>query len=84
MRKANLCYQKIRNKRQGVPNWKGKRTNNFEQRRQSFKSNRNFRNNPRNYPRNTYKGTDFKSNTQQNFTIEKNRDKPNNNGKNNE
>ena len=45
MRKDNLCYEQNKNKREGVPNWKGKRTNNFEQRRKGFKSNINFRNN---------------------------------------
>ena len=71
-------------KREGVPNWKGKRINNFEQRRKDFKSNRNFGNNSRNYSKNTYQGTYFKSNTQQNFTAAKNKDIPNNHGKNNE
>ena len=45
MRNANLCYEQSRNKREGVPNWKVKRTNNFEQRRKSFKFNRNLRKN---------------------------------------
>ena len=84
LRKANFCYEQRRNKREGVPNWKGKRTNNFEQRRKSFKSKKNFRNNSRNYSKNTYEGTNFKSNTQQNFTSPNNRDIPNNYVKNNE
>ena len=29
MQKANFCYEQIINKREGVPNWKGKKTNNF-------------------------------------------------------
>ena len=45
MRKDKFCYEQIRNKREGVPNWKVKRTNNFEQRRKSFKFNRNLRKN---------------------------------------
>ena len=84
MRKANLCCEERKNKREVVPNWRVKRTNNFEQRSKSFKSNRNFKNNSQNYSKNTYQGTDFKRNTQQNFTAAKNRDIPNNHGKNNE
>ena len=64
LRKDNFCYEQSRNKREDVPNWKVKRTNNFEQRRKIFKSNINFGNNSRNYNRNTYEGTYFKSNTQ--------------------
>ena len=45
MRKANFCYEQSRNKREGVPNSKVKRKNNFEQRRKGFKSNRNCKNN---------------------------------------
>ena len=45
MRKANLGYEQSKNKRECVPKWKGERTNNFEQRRKNFKSNRNFGNN---------------------------------------
>ena len=45
MRKDNLCYEQRKNKREGVPNWKVKRTYNFEQRRKCFKSNKNFGNN---------------------------------------
>ena len=78
MGKANFCYEQSKNKREGVPNWKGKRKNNFEQRRKSFKSNRNFGNNFLNYYKNTYQGTYFKSKTPQNFTASKNRDIPNN------
>ena len=84
MRKANLCYEQSINKREGVPNQKVKRTNNFEQRIKIFKSNKNFRNNSRNYPKNTYQGTNFKSNTQHNFTAAKNRDIPKNHVKNSE
>ena len=74
MRKANFCYEQRKNKKEGVPIWKHKRKNNFEQRRKGFKSSKNFRNNSRNYSKNTYQGTNFKSNTQQNFTVAKNRD----------
>ena len=45
MRKVNLCYEQRKSKREGVPNWKGKITNNFEKRRKYFKSNINFGNN---------------------------------------
>ena len=44
----------------------------------------NIKNNFGNYLNNTYQGTDFKSNTQQNFTASKNRDIPNNYVTNNE
>ena len=84
MRKANFCYEQSKNKREGVPNWKGKRNNIFEQRRKGYKSNRHFGNNSRNYSKNTYQGTNFKSKTQHNFIPSKNRDLPNNYVKNNE
>ena len=84
MTKANLCYEQSKNKKEGIPNWKSKRTNNFEQRRKGFNPNINFGNNSWNYYKNNYQGTDFKSNAQQNFTTTKNRDLPNNHGKNNE
>ena len=84
MRKTNFCFEHSKNKREGVPNRKGKRTNNFEQRRKGFKSNINLRNDSRNYSKNNYQETDFKSKTQQNFTASKNIDIPNNYAKNNE
>ena len=84
MRKANLCFEQGKNKREGVPKWKGKLTNNFEQRRKGFKSNRNFGNDSQNYSKNTYQGTDFKSKRQHDFTASKNKDMPNNYVKNNE
>ena len=84
MRKYNLCYEQRKNKKEGVRNWNSKITNNFEQRRKAFKSNRNFKNNSRNHSKNTYQGIDFKSNTQQNFTAPKNMDITNNYVKNNE
>ena len=29
MRKANFCYEQSKNKKEGIPKWKNKRTNNF-------------------------------------------------------
>ena len=84
MRKAIFCIEQSKNKREGVPKWKGERTNKFEQRRKNFKSNRNFGNNSQNYSKNTYQEIDFKSNTPLKFTEAKNRDMPKNHGKNNE
>ena len=45
MRKANFCYAQSKNKRKGIPNWKNKRTSNFEQRRKGYKPNKSFGNN---------------------------------------
>ena len=59
MRKANFCFEQRKNKKEGKPNWKSKRTSNFEQRRKGFKPNRNFKNNSRNFSKNNYQGTYF-------------------------
>ena len=83
MRKADFYYEESK-KRESIPNWKNKRTSNFDQKRKGFKPNKSFRNNSQNFSQNNYQGTNFKSNTQQNFTSTRNRDLPNNNGKNNE
>ena len=48
-----------------MPNWKAKRSNNFEQRRKSFVPNCNFRNNnTRNFPNKNFQGN--KGNSQLN------------------
>jgi len=80
MRKAHLCYDLNRNKRDNVPNWKFKRENNFDQKK-NFKFNRNSGNNFRHYPKNNYQGTNSKGNTQQSYTN-KNKDIPNTYNKN--
>ena len=41
MRKTNFCYEQNR-KKENMPNWKTKRSNNFEQRKKGFTPNRNF------------------------------------------
>ena len=84
MRKANFCYEQRKNKKEGIPNWKSKRTSNFEQRMKGFKPNKNFKNNSRNFSKNNYQGTNFKGKTQQNFIAPKSRDMPSNYVKNNE
>ena len=43
MRKANFCYEQNR-KWENMPNWKAKRSNNFEHRKKGFTPNRNFGN----------------------------------------
>ena len=53
MRKANFCYEHSK-KRENMPNWKNKRTSNFDQKRNGFKSNKSFRNNYRNFSKNNY------------------------------
>ena len=71
MRKDKFCYEQSKNKKEGIPNQKNKRTSNFEQRRKGFKPNKSFGNNSRNFSKNNYQGTYFKGKTQQNFTIPK-------------
>ena len=44
MRKANFCYEQ-NHKNESMPNWKAKRSNNFEQKKKGFVPNRSFRNN---------------------------------------
>ena len=41
MRKAEICYEKSK-KRETLPNWKTKKTSQFDQRRRRFKSNKSF------------------------------------------
>ena len=41
MRKEELCYEQ-RKKKESLPNWKNKNTNQFDQRRGGFKSNKSF------------------------------------------
>jgi len=36
LRKANFCFDQNKNKREIVPSWKSKNTNNFEQRRRDL------------------------------------------------
>ena len=84
MKKANFCYKQSKNKREGIPNQKNKRSSKFEHRRKGFNPNKIFGNNSQNLPKNNYQGTDFKGKTQQNITIPKGRDMPNNYVKNNE
>ena len=84
MSKANLCYEQSKNKREGIPYLKNKRTSNFDQRRKGFKPNKSFENNSQNFLKNNYQGTDFKGKTRQNITAPKRRDMPNNYVKNNE
>ena len=73
MRKIDFCYEQIK-KRESIPNWKNKRTSNFDQKRKGFKSNKNFENNSRNFYKNNHHGTDFKSKTHPNTTTPKGRD----------
>ena len=56
MRKANFCYEQNR-KKKSMTNWKAKRSNNFEQKKKGFISNRNFRNNNTwNFPNKNFQG----------------------------
>ena len=65
MQKANFCYEHNR-KRENMPNWKAKRSNNFEQRKKVFTPNRNFgHNNSRKFPNKNFQGNNLKSNSRQ-------------------
>ena len=59
MRKDKFCYKQSKNKREGICNWKNKRTSNFEQRRKCFNPNKSFINNYRNVSKNNYQGNRF-------------------------
>ena len=76
-------YEQSR-KRESLPNQKNKRTSHFDEKRKGFKSNKFFGNNSQNFSKNNYEGADFKNKKQQNTTIPKGRDIPNNFVKNNE
>ena len=45
MGKANFYCEQRKNKKEGIPNWKNKRTSNFEHKIKGFKTNKSFRNN---------------------------------------
>ena len=83
MRKNDFCYEQSK-KREILPNWKNKRTSNFDQKRKGFKSNKNFASNSKNFSKNNDEGEYFKNKTQKNSTAPKGRDMPNNFVKNNE
>ena len=53
MRKDNFYYKQSK-KRESLPNWKNKRTSNFDQKTKGFKSNKIFGNNYRNLSKNNY------------------------------
>ena len=54
-----------------MPNWKAKRSNNFEQRNKGFTTNQKFgHNNSRKIPNKIFQGNNFKGNSQQNPTIQ--------------
>ena len=71
MRKANFYYEQSKNKREGIPNWKNKRTSDFEQRRKGFKPNKIFGNNSWNFSKNNYQGMDFKGKHNKTFQHQK-------------
>ena len=55
MRKANLCYNQNKTKRESIPTWKNKRKNNFDPRKKHNKFHKNTRNNYKGYQGNNYK-----------------------------
>ena len=62
-----------------MPNWKTKRSNNFEQRKKGFTPNCNFgHNNSRNFPNKKFQGNNLKSNSQQNPIVTRNKEFTNN------
>ena len=62
-----------------MPNQKTKRSNNFEQRKKSFTTNRNFgHNNSHKFPNKNFQGNNLKSNSQQNPTRTRNKEFTNN------
>ena len=84
IRKANFCYEQSKNKRDVIPNWKNKRTSNFEHIRKGFNPNKSLRNNSWKFSKNNYQGTYFKGTKQQNIIEPQGRDMPNNHVKNNQ
>ena len=66
-------------KRENMPNWKTKRSNNFEQRNKGFTPNQNFgHNNLRNFRNRKFQGSNSKGNPQQNPTGTINKEFTNN------
>lgn len=79
MRKANLCFDQNKNKREIVPNWKNKNPNNFEKRRKDFRPNINV-NNSRYYQKNNnYLGNNYRNIGQKGYSPIRNKDVPKNN-----
>ena len=57
MRKAKLCYDQIKNKRESIPALKNQRPNNFDSKRKQNKFHKNMGNNHKGYRGNNYKET---------------------------
>ena len=58
-----------------MPNWKTKRSNNFESRKKGFTPDRNLEhNNSHNFPNKNFQGNNLKSNSQQNHTVTRNKE----------
>ena len=83
MRKADFCYEQSK-KREILPNWKNKKTSQFDQKRRGFNSNNIFENKSQNFSKNNYQITIFKNKAPQNPTTPKGKDIANNFVKNNE
>ena len=60
MRKVEFCYEQ-RKKRESLPNWKTKKTSQFDQKRRGFKSNKSFGSKTKNLSKNNYQKNDFKN-----------------------
>jgi len=58
MHKAKICYEQNKNRSEHTSNWKGKRTDNYNQGRKNnrFSNNRNSGNNYKGYRGSNYKG----------------------------
>ena len=73
MRKANFFYEQNQ-KRENMPNWKTKRSNNFDPRKKIFTHDWNFEhNNSHNLPNKIFQENNLKSNSQQNPTGTRNK-----------
>ena len=56
MRKAKLCFDQNKNKRESIPAWKNQRPNNFDLKIKQNKFHKNMGNNHSGYQGNNYKG----------------------------
>ena len=62
-----------------MPNWKTKKSNNFEQRKKGFTPNRNFgHTNSHKFPNKNFQGSNSKGNPQQNPPVTRNKEFTNN------
>jgi len=71
MRKANLCYEKSKNRRDNTPNWKTKRGGNSDFKEKNSNYKKDVGNNSQNFSKPNFQNTNSKRNSQHNPSLRK-------------